>query len=60
VVQRRVYGSREAEQAWNRRRADLEALDNVAEELSEVDRRIDELNRRAAELASADLTIGNL
>jgi hypothetical protein len=37
-----VYGSREAEQAWNRRRADLEALDNVAEELSEVDRRIDE------------------
>jgi hypothetical protein len=35
-VERRVFCSREAEQAWNRRRADLRSLDDVAQELSEV------------------------
>ena len=50
VEARRVYGPRDLEKAWNRRRADLRSLDNVAQELSEVDRRLNELNQRAVAL----------
>jgi len=56
-VERRVYSSRDAEQAWNRRRADLVSLDNVAQELADVDRRADELNRRATALVSSQVDV---
>jgi hypothetical protein len=52
AVQRREYSPHHAEQAWNRRRADLRSLDTVAHELAGIDRRIEELNRRAAALIS--------
>jgi len=38
-------------------RADLEFLDTVAQELADVDRRVDELNRRAAALVSSQVDV---
>ena len=43
-------GRRTWRQAWDRRRADLAELGDVADELTAVDRRVDDLNRRAAAL----------
>jgi len=51
AMQERVgYGRRTSQQAWDRRRADLAELGGVADELVNVDRRADDLNRRAAAL----------
>ena len=44
------YGAVDAAAAWNRRRRDLDDLDDIIEVLTDVERRADELNRRAAEL----------
>jgi len=52
--ERRVYSLQDAAEAWNRRRADLRSLDDVAHELTEVDRRLIELNQRAAALLADD------
>jgi hypothetical protein len=43
-------GRRTWREAWDRRRADLAELGGVADELTAVDRRVDDLNRRAAAL----------
>lgn len=48
--ERALYSPRVAEEAWKRRRADLRSLDGVANELTEVDRRLNELNQRTAAL----------
>ena len=37
--------------AWDRRRHDLQDLAGIIDVLTDVERRADELNRRAAELA---------
>ncbi len=55
MVHRVGYGRRDAQRAWARRRADLAELGDVADELTDVDRRADELNRRAAALLDEHL-----
>jgi hypothetical protein len=55
VMPRAGYGRRDAQRAWERRRADLAELGGVAEELTDIDRRADELNRRAAALLDEHL-----
>ena len=54
VVERTVYSARDAERAWMRRRADLRSLDNVEHELTDIDRRVDQLNQRASALLTDD------
>ena len=51
------YSLRDAQRAWDRRRADLAELGGVAEELTDIDRRADELNRRAAALLAEHLDV---
>jgi len=46
-----AYDAADAAAAWNRRRRDLEDLVGIIDVLTDVERRADELNRRAAELA---------
>jgi hypothetical protein len=46
---------RDAQQAWDRRRADLAELGDVADELTDIDRRADELNRRTVALLAEHL-----
>jgi len=46
----RVYGAAEVAAAMERRRRDLQDLAGVIDVLTDVERRADELNRRAAEL----------
>jgi hypothetical protein len=50
VVQVAGYSPRDSRRAWDLRRAGLAELGGVAEELADIDRRADELNRRATEL----------
>ena len=50
-----VARAKSAQRAWARRRADLAELGDVADELTDVDRRADELNRRAAALLDEHL-----
>ena len=47
---RAAYGAADAAAAWDRRRRDLDDLDGIIDVLTDVERRADELNRRAAEL----------
>ena len=44
------HGAGDAAAAWDRRRHDLDDLAGIIEVLTDVERRADELNRRAAEL----------
>jgi hypothetical protein len=46
----RAYGAVDAAAAWDRRRHDLQDLAGIIDVLTDVERRADELNRRAAEL----------
>ena len=46
-----AYGAGDAAAAWERRRRELEDLGGIIDVLADVERRADELNRRAAELA---------
>jgi hypothetical protein len=46
-----AYGAADAAAAWDRRRRDLDDLAGIIDVLTDVERRADELNRRAAELA---------
>jgi len=46
-----AYNTADATAAWDRRRRELEHLAGITEVLTDVERRADELNRRAAELA---------
>jgi hypothetical protein len=50
-----AYGAAEAAAAMERRRRELEHLAGIADVLTDVERRADELNRSAAELALKDL-----
>jgi len=45
-----AYGAAEAATAMDRRRQELEHLAGITDVLTDVERRADELNRRAAEL----------
>ena len=45
------YDAVDAAAAWDRRRRDLDDLAGIIDVLTDVERRADELNRRAAELA---------
>ena len=45
-----AYGAVDAAAAWDRRRHDLQDLAGIIDVLTDVERRADELNRRAAEL----------
>ena len=45
-----AYDAADAAAAWDRRRRDLEDLAGIIDVLTDVERRADELNRRAAEL----------
>jgi len=45
-----AYDAADAAAAWDRRRRDLDDLAGIIDVLTEVERRADELNRRAAEL----------
>ena len=45
-----AYGAADAAAAWDRRRRDLDDLAGIIDVLTDVERRADELNRRAAEL----------
>ena len=45
-----AYGPVDAAAAWDRRRRDLEDLVGITDVLTDVERRADELHRRAAEL----------
>src|SRR5664280_3183071 len=47
---RAAYGAADATAAWDRRRQDLQDLSGIIDVLADVERRADELNRRAAEL----------
>jgi hypothetical protein len=47
---RPVYSSRDREQAWARRRADLQGMAGITDALTDVEQRADELNRRATTL----------
>jgi hypothetical protein len=47
---RRAYDATDAAAAWERRRRDLQDLGGIIDVLTDVERRADELNRRAAEL----------
>ena len=51
---RAVYSPEAARSAWVRRRADLEDLNEVSDQLHELDSQVAELNRRAAALLSAE------
>ena len=44
------YGAADAAAAWDRRRRELQDLAGIIDVLTDVERRADELNRRAAEL----------
>ena len=46
-----AYDAADAAAAWDRRRRELEHLAGITDVLTDVERRADELNRRAAELA---------
>ena len=46
----RAYGAVDAAAAWDRRRRDLDDLAGIIDVLADVERRADELDRRAAEL----------
>ena len=46
----RAYDAADATEAWDRRRRDLQDLAGIIDVLTDVERRADELNRRAAEL----------
>ena len=46
----RAYNAADAAAAWERRRRDLQDLAGIIDVLTDVERRADELNRRAAEL----------
>ena len=46
----RAYGAADAAAAWDRRRRELDDLAGIIDVLTDVERRADELNRRAAEL----------
>ena len=45
-----AYDTADAVAAWDRRRNDLQHLTGITDVLTDVERRADELNRRAAEL----------
>ena len=45
-----TYDAENAAAAWDRRRRDLQDLGGIIDVLTDVERRADELNRRAAEL----------
>ena len=45
-----AYEAADAAAAWDRRRRDLQHLAGIIDVLTDVERRADELNRRAAEL----------
>ena len=45
-----AYGAADAAAAWERRRHELEHLAGITDVLTDVERRADELTRRAAEL----------
>ncbi|HEY5151356.1 MAG TPA: hypothetical protein VIJ23_16370, partial [Mycobacterium sp.] len=45
-----AYDAADATAAWERRRRDLRDLAGITDVLTDVERRADELNRRAAEL----------
>ena len=45
-----AYDAADAAAAWNRRRRELDDLAGIIDVLTDVERRADELNRRAAEL----------
>ena len=45
-----AYDAADAAAAWERRRRDLQDLGRIIDVLADVERRADELNRRAAEL----------
>ena len=45
-----TYDAADAGAAWDRRRRDLQDLGGIIDVLTDVERRADELNRRAAEL----------
>ena len=45
-----TYDAENAAAAWDRRRRDLQDLGGIIDVLADVERRADELNRRAAEL----------
>src|SRR5664279_4010180 len=45
-----AYDAADATAAWNRRRRELKHLAGIIDVLTDVERRADELNRRAAEL----------
>ena len=47
---RAAYGAVDAAAAWDRRRRDLQDLAGIIDVLTDVERRADDLNRRAAEL----------
>jgi hypothetical protein len=59
VVERSVYSREDSLRAWARRRADLEHLSNIADELAEVDRRVDELNQQVAATVSGVVDVDN-
>jgi len=45
-----VYRWQDVQQAWARRRADLQELAGVNDDLTDIERRADELNHRAMAL----------
>src|SRR6476646_10417365 len=57
LVHRTGYSPRDSQQAWDQRRADLAELGGNADELTDIDRRADELIRRAAALLAEHLDV---